>query len=333
MVGRKRKTDKHLPQRVYYRHGAYYWAVPGSSTWKRLASDYPGALRALADLQKADFPVTTTDTLMARYEAEVLATQAQRTRINRLQQFRALRPVFGHVAPADIEPHHLWTYWTDRGRIPQAKKEIAALSAVLSYGRNRLGVFKHPNPCFGLQLPNPGDRDRYVTDDEYLTVRDLAPTMIGYAMDLALLAGMDQGTIRKLERRHVTDDGLAFERGKTGERQLIEWNDELRATVAGALRERPQVRRAVICTRDGKAFTLNGFQSAWQRLMRKAKAAGLAETFTFHDLRAKSASDADSDQEAADRLGHGDVKLTRRVYRRLPKRASALRILDRKADI
>lgn len=43
----------------------------------------------------------------------------------------------------------------------------------------------------------------------------------------------------------------------------------------------------------------------------------LVERFTFHDLRAKSASDSESDQAAADRLGHGDAKLTRNTYRRL----------------
>ena len=53
---------------------------------------------------------------------------------------------------------------------------------------------------------------------------------------------------------------------------------------------------------------------------------------TFHDLRAKSASDSASDQDAADRLGHGDVKLTRDTYRRLPRRAAALKILEGPAD-
>jgi hypothetical protein len=36
-------------------------------------------------------------------------------------------------------------------------------------------------------------------------------------------------------------------------------------------------------------------------------------------------------QDAADRLGHGDVKLTRDTYRRQPRRAAALKILDNKA--
>ncbi len=56
---------------------------------------------------------------------------------------------------------------------------------------------------------------------------------------------------------------------------------------------------------------------------------GGGQTFHFHDLRAKSASDADSDQEAADRLGHGDARLTRKVYRRLPAVSQPLKIVDK----
>ena len=161
-------------------------------------------------------------------------------------------------------------------------------------------------------------------------VREIAPPMIGYAMDLALLAGFDQGTIRGLERRHLTDKGILIEREKTGVLQLIEWNDALDVTVKGLLRERPQLRPYLICNRKGQPYSLNGFQSQWQRVMRKAMQAGLAERFHFHDLRAKSASDDATDQGAADRLGHGDVKLTQRVYRRLPRRGKALSITSGK---
>lgn len=55
----------------------------------------------------------------------------------------------------------------------------------------------------------------------------------------------------------------------------------------------------------------------------------LKERFTFHDLRAKSLSDAKSLEEAQARGGHADSKITQRAYRRLPKRAPALKILDR----
>jgi hypothetical protein len=47
----------------------------------------------------------------------------------------------------------------------------------------------------------------------------------------------------------------------------------------------------------------------------------------FHDLRAKSASEAETDQAAADRLGH-DV--TQRVYRQLPEIAQPATLPARK---
>jgi integrase len=313
---------------MYQRHGAYYYAAKGGP-WKRLATDYTEALRALAAFLATDMPVLTVEQLIARYDAEELAQKAEKTRKGRRQEFKKVAEVFGRMRPAAIEPHHVWNYWAKRGKTEQARHEIRALSALLTFAR-RVGARSTPNPCFGLQLPMGSARDRYVTDDEYLAVRDLAQPMIGYAMDLALLAGMDESTILKLERRHLTDEGVQFERGKTGVFQLIEWNDELRLTVEALKREPPQLRQFLICNRHGRPYTVNGFQSQWQRTMRKAVNAGIAR-FHFHDLRAKSASDDATDQGAADRLGHADVKLTKRVYRRLPKRARALAILNKPA--
>lgn len=128
--------------------------------------------------------------------------------------------------------------------------------------------------------------------------------------------------------RTVTDQGIRFERGKTGKLLHIKGADVL-AIVKELRQERPQLRRFLICNRKGGKYTLDGFQSQWRRALERAVKAGLKQTFRFHDLRAKSASDAKSDQEAADRLGHGDVELTREVYRRLPREAEALSILDR----
>lgn len=333
-VGRQRKTNRHLPQRVYERRGAYfYFPRKGPAVLLHDNGDrsYPAALRALARVLGAEGPTGTVEQLVARYDAEELGQKAERTRRGRRQEFKPLVRVFGHMAPEDLEPHHVWTYWTARGRTEQARHEIRALSALLTFAR-RIGARKQPNPCFGLQLPLSPPRDRYVTDEEFLAVRELAPAMIQYAMDLALLCGVDGATVRKIERRHLTDEGIEFERTKTDAFQLIEWNDELRLTVQAVLRERPQLRRVLICNRHGQPYSLNGFQSQWQRVMRRAKKAGMA-LFHFHDLRAKSASDAKSDQEAADRLGHGDVKLTRKVYRRLPRRAPALSILNNSRNI
>lgn len=330
-VGRKRKRDRHLPERVYHRHGAYYY-VTVEGKWRPLGKAYSDALRALAVLLGEGAPVQTIELLIAKYEAEELPKKAKKTRVGRLQQFKAVRDCFGTMSAEEIEPHHVWNFWRARGETEQARHEVSALSALLTFAR-QVGARKTENPCFKLGKKSSKHRTRYVTDEEFLQVRSVAQPMIAYSMDLALIAGMDEGTIRMLERRHLKDDGIEFERPKKGDQesafQLIEWNDELRLTVQAILRERPQLRRALICNRKGKPYSANGFQSQWQRTMRKAVKAGLENRFHFHDLRAKSASDDETDQAASDRLGHADVATTRRIYRRLPRRATALKILDK----
>jgi len=326
-VGGKRKTNKHLPRRVYEKHGAY-WFVDPKNKWHRLAATYSEALVALARLMDQSLPAVTVALLIARFKAEELPKKSKATQKGRLQELKPVEKAFGHMEPDAIEPSDVWNYYRARGEIEQAKHEVRGLSAVLSFGR-RIGACKKPNPCFGLRLEGSGARDRYVTDDEFLIVRDLAPTMLGYAMDVALLAGCRKNDIIRLERKHITDEGIEYQPSKDKKFSLIEWNDELRVTIEGALRVSPRVRQFVFCTKEGKKFSPDGFNTAWQRLMSKAMENGLKERFTFNDLRAKSASDAESDEEAAARLNHTSTAITKRVYRRLPRRAKALRILDK----
>lgn len=327
-VGRKRTRDFDLPKRVYRKNGAFHY-VDSSNEWHRLADldDYSGMLKALGLLLSSDHPAETIETLWARYQHEVLPKLAKKTQAGRRNDMKKPLEVFGKVHPRDIEPHHIWTFWRERGETEQARHEIRALSALLTYAR-QTGARSTDNPCYDLKLPGAKARTLYVTDEMFYAVRDLAPTMIGYAMDLAWCAGLDKATIIKLERRNVVPTGLEFDRGKTDKPQLVEGED-LVAILKDALSESPQLRRFVICRRDGKAFTSNGFGTAWQRLMEKCDEKGI-QRFHFHDLRAKSGSDAESDKEAQERLGHGDEEVTRRHYRRLPQRSKALRILDKR---
>jgi integrase len=327
-VGRRRTKDKHLPPRVYLRAGAFYF-VDRAGKWHPLGKDYAEALHRYAAFAGPTGPGNTVADLVKRYTTQELLAKAERTRRGRAQEFKPILKAFGRMQPEQIEPHDVWGYWEARGKTEQARHEIRALSALLTYAR-RVGARTRPNPCFGLQLPASKRRSRYVTDREFVLVRASAQPMMRHAMNLALVAGIDGATVRRLEWRNVTDDGrgLTFERGKTKVLQHIVGEDVLAITKA-LRQERPQLRRFLICGRKGQQYTLNGFQSQWRRALERAVKAGLKETFHFHDLRAKSASDAASDKEAADRLGHGDEALTREVYRRLPREAEALSILDR----
>ena len=166
-------------------------------------------------------------------------------------------------------------------------------------------------------------RERYVEDSEYQAIYALASPMMQVAMDLAVLTGLRRGDLLELTRDNLTDEGILVRTSKTGKALLIEWSDELRQVVERARKIKPQVRMPLLCTRNGTAYTAGGFNANWQRLMRKAAKRGLAR-FHFHDLRAKSASD-DTLEAATKRLGHMDVRVTERVYRRRPTRVKPLR--------
>jgi integrase len=126
--------------------------------------------------------------------------------------------------------------------------------------------------------------------------------------------------IGKSKRRHPRHGKLV----ESSKRVIVEWSPELRTVIDRLKKLGPQIRPTLLCNLEGKAFTSDGFRSNWHRLMTKTMTPGekgeppaLEERFTFHDLRAKSASDDDFDV-ATERLAHDDPRTTQRVYRRKP---------------
>jgi integrase len=337
-MGRPRKHDRHLPPRVYERREKLYYVHPETEEWIPLEEGLVSWARLVGSSENAD----TMTVLWAKYQVDVLCKLKPKTQRNRKQEWKQLQRHFGTAHPASIEPHHVWKYWRERTAPEQAKHEVRCLSALLTYAR-QIGAIKHANPCFGLRMKGSKPRVRYITDEEFLAVRDLAlkaysanqGKMMAYAMDLSYITAMSQIDILKLERRQLTPDGIYFEREKTNASQLIEWNDDLRAIIEDLKRIPPQLRPTLICTTKSKknkpagtAYTSQGFEANWQRLLRKAITTGaLKERFTFHDIRAKSLSDAKSLEEAQKRGGHSDSKITKTVYRRLPTRATAQKLV------
>lgn len=295
-MGRRRRKDKHLPERVYLRNGRYYYVPakgPDAGKWKNVGTSIGEMHRALAVILGPEAPASTIRQLVARYEREGLTKKAAKTQENERHDFKRLLPFFGEMLPEDVESHEVWDYFVKRGEGPQARHEVRTFSSIMTFAR-RIGARTKENPCLKLRLPGAAARDRYVTDGEFWAVHDVASPMIAGAMRLALLAGMDGATIRMLERRHVTDEGLRFIRPKTARKgvqeQLIEWSEELHETVRAILALPPQVRRFLISDRHGHPYTAAAFQQAWQRSMQAGVKKGV-KRYTFHDLRAKSASE------------------------------------------
>ena len=339
-MGRRRKSDRHLPERVYFKHNAYY-RVDESNKWRRLGKTQAEMYAALAmmDLDGCNGnhcrdagDCRSIDDLCDYYAREVLISYSQKEQKNRAPHIRRIRAVFGGMRPADVKPQHVAAFRDKVGvrtgksweKPELARKALSVLSHI--YGFALEWGLADRNPCADVKRPPRTRRLRYPTDAEFRAVRDYCPPMIQAAMDIALLTGLRRGDILALTRESVTDEGLRVETSKTEVPLVFAMSPALEAAIRAALALPPQIRRYIICTRHGKQFSGEGFASAWDRGVKKAMENGvLKEPFRFHDIRAKSASDDSNTDRASQRLGHKSRITTERHYLRTAKKVEPLR--------
>jgi integrase len=150
-----------------------------------------------------------------------------------------------------------------------------------------------------------------VSDSEFLEAFEAAPEPLQDALAVALLTGARQGELRALRREDLREDGIHINESKTGKLRIVGWTDALRFFVNRALarqeaiasraadarrhRRRREVAATVLTNRFAEPWTMPGLQTAFKRL---------GTDWHFHDIRAKSASDAQ-----ANILGHGSQML------------------------
>ena len=334
-MGRRRTKNTDLPKRVYIHHGSYrYVPAHGKAVTLAKVGDYSGMLRKLAEIHQDWSGLRTMNDLFDRYEVEVLPGKALSTQKDQLRSLKNLRKTFGAMLPGDLRQPHAATYRDRRARGSEfrepaptaANRELELLGHVCTMGVE-WGAMES-NPLRGLRKNRLKPRRRYVTDEEYLLVRELAPPMIQCVMDLALLTGLRRGDIFKLDRSGIRESGLVSKPTKTEDSTAVElefaWTPALSAVVKYALSLSPQVRQTIVCNRKGQPYTKNGFDSIWNRLMKKAVDQGM-ERWQFRDLRKKSSSEEESDAIASQKLGHASEEITRRVYRVLPRKVTPLR--------
>lgn len=318
-MGRRRKHRKDLPERVYHRHGAFYF-VDSTGKWHNLGKEFSAAMVAYASLN-ATGTLSTLGQVMDRYQREILPRKAARTQKGYLRDLRPLRAVFGRVRPDDVTPPDIYAYMDQRPAVA-ANREKALLSTVYSYAI-RWGVAKN-NPCRLVKRNTEKPRDRYVTDEEFWAVYDRATPIIRAAMMLAALTGLRLGDLLGLRLQDWDEKtGLSCVTSKTGKALLIEATPDLvEAVKAARAVERSVASIYLLAARDGHRYTVSGFSAIWQRLMRKLHKDGvLAERFQFRDLRAKSGSDHPDGKH----LGHASPATTQR-YRRRPERVTPAKI-------
>jgi integrase len=231
---------------------------------------------------------------------------------------------------------HVTAYLRDneRTRPASANQDVVCLASALRFACD-CGLTDF-NPLAGGKLAyNPHvPRPQLPSDDLFLKVYQHASPILQCMMDLAQMCGPRRGSIAGITLADIRDDGLRVvhnkgRRGQPPSETIYEWAPELRAVIDRALEIRAKRRGGgtvqsiyLFLTTWGGKFSKSGLDSQWERAIVKA---GIErDAFHFHDIRAKNASTGESDLDAMKRLGHTDMRTTRKVYRRKPDKVTPL---------
>lgn len=311
-MGRKRKRQTHLPQHLMMRKGSYYYLarVNGRQAWKPLGKDYGEALRLWAQLEgKKSGPILTVADAIAHYLDDRANYLSAKTLTDYRRQAVTLGAVFGAMRMEDVTQAQVYTYLRKRGNVA-GNRERDLLRAVYTFAAN-IG-YRGSNPASGMRVRNAeAPRRRYVTDEELAALILAARPPFDLLIRFIYLTAMRVGDAITLPLTAASDDGIAWEEGKTKKPRFVEWSDELRAVWDAAAGARTG-NQTLFRGRRGP-YTLHGAESTWARIRARSCVANVK----MHDLRRKAGSDLPLDHAQA-LLGHTDGRITQRHYHVLP---------------
>jgi integrase len=227
-----------------------------------------------------------------------------------------------------IRPQHVYQYVDKRSAKVSARREVEVLSHALTMAVQWGYIDRHPFKD-QVRLSGLRPRTRYVTDEEIAACMKIdskrrkgSVAMCQAYIRLKLLTGLRKSDLLRLRTEQCKDDGVHLTTGKTGKPIIITWTDELRQAVADAKAVRPvHISPFLFCNRAGECYVTDegrtgSFDSVWQGFMERVKAETGIDHFTEHDLRAKTASDAEDLARAQELLTHSSAAMTEKTYRR-----------------
>ncbi len=267
--------------------------------------------------------VITVNIILERYERDCLPELAPRTQKDYVRHLAKLRQIFGSAIACELRPKDFGPFLNvQKGKI-QRVKQLAVLSAAFTQAVS-FWYWLPSNVLRDVKRPKSKPRDRLVEQHEFDAVRALANYRIQLAMDLAVMTGQRQGDLLALKWTDIREMAIHVAQTKTGKRLAIEITPDLEA-VLDKCWQFPNRSEYVLTARRGGRYTGEGFRAMWQRNMRKyVKGGGIR--FTFHDLRALAATRCETPEVAMRLLGHSNISMTLRIYRRGTERVKALNL-------
>lgn len=284
----------------------------------------------------------TVAEILFRYERDCIQDLAPRSQIDYRRHVVRLREEFGHRIATELEPKDFGPFLNVRKGKWQRVKQLAVLSAAFTQAVS-FWYWIPRNVLRDVKRPKAKPRDRLVEPEEFDAVRALAPYRVQLAMDLAVMTGQRQGDILNFRWSDIKECPEPIEDPVTGEvvtSELHVYQSKTRKRLAIGIPkdleaaldkcwQLPNRGEFVLSARFGPHFTGEGFRAAWQRALRKYAARGW-KRFTYHDLRALAATRCPTPEIAMRLLGHTNIAMTMKVYRRGVERVQALGLQTRK---
>jgi len=322
--------------------------------WDNLAEPKLGEGKTLAEAERQAYETwknriyqsttpMTMGALFDRYQAEVIPEKAQQTQTYNLKSMRRVRKIIDAKMPiVAFKTHMVFAYRDNVHRKVGAKSANSDLE-LLSHMFTKcfewgVPLGEHPIKQKVQKISIP-PRERYVEDWEVDCLMSVANKMLKVYIPLKLATGKDKSMLLMLKLDDLREDGLRFNKRvktakKGGKSSLMPYlvNGEstgLKELIDDVLDWRKKHLKVgsvyLFATSQGQPYiklngTTSAFNTRWQEAMKKAlKTTELSERFTEHDLCAKTASDVEKLEHAAQLRQHTNTQTTERVYRRKPK--------------
>jgi integrase len=361
-MNRRRANPDGLPYRVYERKGARMYSIgykQADGKWmfsyscpvadeKQISELRRKAITESALLNHGVRSAGQTEELIDAWfvwQESLPETDLRRRADSTLRENRReaknLKLAFGHINPSAITKTDCYAYLdacVQAGRPEKGNKEIALLQLIMEYGV-RIGQLSS-NQLMRIRKNQTVKKRRHVTDGEMALALEVgrrkggARHIVALALKTAWLCVRRSVEVRGITRDAIREDGILWQDGKSKTKPavLIEWTDELHATITEALSvKRHNVAGSIFVfgNMSGQRYTKGGWKAMLHDLMQacvaQAQERGVEfAPFSLQDCRPKGVSDklAMGQTDAQEATGHSSERMIRQVYdRRAVKKA------------
>jgi integrase len=254
-MGRNRKTNRGLPERVYVDCGKErsdgswpkpkYYLKPAKPPRIFLGSTEAEMYRNYIKLIDRPKNINTMGDLIDYYLLNISSSKSEKTYDNERIKAKFLTEFFGDVYPEQVTPKDIYEYMDIRsikikfeykignkkqvvmkGGKVAANKEKSMLSDIFNLAI-RKGIVKD-NPCRHVKAFEEKPRDRYPEDWELKAVYDNASDILRCIIDFGYLSGQRIGDSLAIQESQITEDGIKIIQSKSKNNKvivklLIEW--------------------------------------------------------------------------------------------------------------